>query len=113
MQLLLALLTAVLMVITDSISAAQLHLISLFPTLRFQQPVAMVQLSASETPQWLVVEKRGTIQLVKGRGATACSSEFADLRDRVDSGPAEAGLLGIAIHPQFEKNHTLFLSYTR
>jgi len=113
MRTLLALLTLALITISGTIDAAPLHLTPLFPSLSFKQPVAMVQLSAGKTPQWLVVEKRGTIQRVEGSGATAHISEFADLRDHVDAGPAEAGLLGIALHPNFDKNHTLFLSYTR
>jgi glucose/arabinose dehydrogenase len=95
------------------IRAAPVGLTPLFPTLTFQQPVAMVQLSAGDHPQWLVVERRGRIMQVEGVGAKARSSEFADLRASVESGPTEAGLLGIALHPQFQKNHTLFLSYTR
>ncbi len=113
MRSLLALLTMALVASSGSINAASLHIVPLFPSLTFKQPVAMVQLSDGGSPQWLVVEKRGTIQWVEGRGSGAHSSEFADLRDRVDAGPTEAGLLGIALHPQFEKNHTLFLSYTR
>ncbi len=113
MRSLLALLTMALVASSGSINAASLHIVPLFPSLTFKQPVAMVQLSDEGRPQWLVVEKRGTIQWVEGRGSGAHSSEFADLRDRVDAGPTEAGLLGIALHPQFEKNHTLFLSYTR
>jgi len=73
----------------------------------------MVQLAAGERPQWLILERRGRIQRVEGRGEQASRSEFADLHDLVESGPGEAGLLGIALHPQFQKNHTLYLSYTR
>jgi len=94
-------------------NALATELAPLFPTLTFQQPLAMVQLTAGEQPQWLVVEKRGRIVLVDGIGAKASSREFADLRDRVDAVPTEAGLLGVALHPKFATNHMLFLSYTR
>lgn len=96
-----------------SSGATPSRLTPLFPSLSFQQPLAMIQMPAGQQPQWLVVEKRGRILLVEGSGEQAHSSEFADLRDRVDAGPSEAGLLGIALHPRFEDNRTLLLSYTR
>lgn len=108
-----ALFVLLLTTVTACGSATPAGLEPLFPTLTFQQPVAMVQLAAGAQPQWLVVERHGRIQRVEGAGAQARHSEFADLRERVESGPTEAGLLGIALHPRFAKNRTLYLSYTR
>lgn len=108
-----AFLTLLLAAVAACGSAAPTGLVPLFSSLTFRQPVAMVQLSAGDSPQWLVLERRGRIMLVEGVGAQARSSEFADLREHVESGPTEAGLLGIALHPHFQNNRTLFLSYTR
>lgn len=113
MRLLKSFLILLLVAVAACTRAAPAGLTPLFPALTFQQPVAMVQLTRGERPQWLVLERRGRIMLVEGVGAQARSREFADLRNDVDSGPGEAGLLGIALHPRFVNNRTLFLSYTR
>jgi len=45
----------------------------------------------------------------------AAATLFIDIRNRVDSGPNEAGLLGMAFHPGWGNNGNfeVFLSYTR
>lgn len=41
------------------------------------------------------------------------SNVFVDISGNVESGPNEAGLLGMAFHPDFAMNGEVFLSYTR
>ncbi len=84
----------------------------LFSGQRFSQPVAMVQ-TPQPTPYWYVVEKRGRVIRMEGEGEKAKRTLFFDLSVRVEAGPSEAGLLGIAFHPQFASNRQVYLSYTR
>lgn len=56
-----------------------------------------------------VVEKGGTIALLEnGRRGTV----FLDIRDRVRSSNYEQGLLGLAFHPNFERNGYFYVNYT-
>jgi glucose/arabinose dehydrogenase len=57
-----------------------------------------------------VVERRGTIRVVKS-GALVAGS-FLDIRGPVLSG-GERGLLGLAFHPRFSANGRFFVTYTR
>ena len=52
-----------------------------------------------------VVEQPGTIKIVRN-GAVA--GTFLDLRSRVKSG-GEQGLLSVAFHPQYAKNHRFYV----
>src|SRR2546428_10227765 len=65
-----------------------------FAGLRFRAPLQVLQ--APGEARFFVVEKAGTVQAVSGTTA----STFLDIRARVNSAPAEAGLLGLAVHPR-------------
>jgi glucose/arabinose dehydrogenase len=80
-----------------------------FPNLSFVQPVALVQ-HPQDQNRWYVVEQAGVVRTFAGAGATA-SETFIDIGDRIASG-GEAGLLGMAFHPDFAANHLFYLSYT-
>ncbi len=57
-----------------------------------------------------VVEQPGRIlRLLDGQPAAV----FVDIRGRVENGPNEAGLLGMAFDPAFAANGRVYLSYTR
>ncbi len=84
----------------------------MFGGLRFSQPVALLQ-TPQPSPHWFVVEKGGRVLRLEGEGVEAKRAVFIDLGDRVDAGPTEAGLLGMAFHPQFARNNLVYLSYTR
>ncbi len=86
----------------------QLESVPPFAGRTFVQPLDLRQ-APGDDERWFLVEKRGTIQLLQSGAEPAL---FADLRDRVDSGPSEAGLLGLAFHPAFAENRQVFLSYT-
>ena len=85
-----------------------------FTQLVFEQPLAMMQ-APSDSTRWFVVEKAGMVWEFANDPDTALAdaSVFADISARVDSSPTEAGLLGMAFHPDFETNGEVFLSYTR
>jgi glucose/arabinose dehydrogenase len=78
----------------------------------FSLPVALLQ-TPQQTPHWYVVEKGGRVVRVAGEGAAARTALFVDISDRVDAGPNEAGLLGMAFPPAFADNGQVYLSYTR
>ncbi len=54
-----------------------------------------------------VVEQGGIIKRVKGKRVEV----WLDLSDRVESG-GEKGLLGLAFHPEYEKNGRIYVYYT-
>ncbi|MGD8571472.1 MAG: PQQ-dependent sugar dehydrogenase [Gammaproteobacteria bacterium] len=61
---------------------------------------------------WYVVEKPGRVLRLERNNNEYQSSLFIDITDRVDDGPNEAGLLGMAFHPQYATNGYVYLSYT-
>jgi uncharacterized repeat protein (TIGR03806 family) len=75
----------------------------------FQFPVAMQAIPGDRT-RFYVVEKKGT---VRRAGADGTASVALDIRERVNAGPNEAGLLGLALHPKFTENGFVYLSYTK
>jgi glucose/arabinose dehydrogenase len=81
-----------------------------FSQLSFASPVAMLQ-APGDASHWYVVEQRGTVQVFDNATNVASMSTFIDISGRVSSG-GEAGLLGMAFHPDFANNGEVFLSYT-
>ena len=84
----------------------------LFPGEVFSRPVALLQ-TPNATPYWYVLEKDGRVLRMQGEGAAASRALFADISARVEAGPSEAGLLGMAFAPDFADNGLVYLSYTR
>ncbi|WP_161958703.1 PQQ-dependent sugar dehydrogenase [Ferruginivarius sediminum] len=82
-----------------------------FPELKFERPVALIQ-SPTADATWYVVEQRGVVWRVEASRGKTDKTVFADIRGRVEDGPNEAGLLGMAFHPNFARNGEVFLSYT-
>lgn len=80
-----------------------------FEELELSVPVFMLQ-APDDNDHWYVVEKHGRILRVDSN--TKQAGLFIDLSDRVDSGPNEAGLLGMAFHPEYATNGQVYLSYT-
>jgi len=72
-----------------------------FPSLSFASPVAMLQ-APTDASRWFVVEQAGVVRVFANDPNIAAATTFIDISDRV-SFPAdsEAGLLGMAFHPQF------------
>ena len=76
------------------------------------QPLAMVQ-APGDNSRWFVVERAGRVLVFDNREDVGGSDVFVDIRDVVESGPGESGLLGLAFHPEFDVNGQVYLSYTR
>ncbi|CAN5137400.1 hypothetical protein BH24PSE2_BH24PSE2_04560 [soil metagenome] len=77
----------------------------------FVEPVALLQ-APDDDARWFVLERRGRVLVFDDDENVANASLFIDISSRVDAGPREAGLLGLAFHPDFESNGQVFLSYT-
>ena len=82
-----------------------------FPDLSFDSPVSMIQ-APGDASRWFVVEQRGVVCVFDNDPATDSSAVFVDISGRVDDGPNEAGLLGMAFHPAFPTTPEVYLSYT-
>lgn len=73
----------------------------------FTRPLACVDDGSGRI---FIVEQPGRIRLA--HDGMLEPQPFLDLTDRVYSGDNECGLLGLAFHPNFEKNGRFFVNYT-
>ena len=77
------------------------------------EPVALVAAPGEPVGRLFVVEKRGPVRVLRGKRFEP--TPFLDLTGKVslesrDNG--EQGLLGLAFHPQFQKNGRFYVNYT-
>ncbi len=77
---------------------------------KLDRPVYAVQ-APGDRQGIYVVEQAGRVFYFAGLEADA-STLVVDIAPKVNTSHSEAGLLGIAFHPRFAENGTLFLSYT-
>jgi len=83
-----------------------------FPDLpAISQPIALRQLPG-DASHWYLAQKGGVIVRFENRADVASVTTFVDIDARVNSGANEAGLLGMAFHPDFATNGEVYLSYT-
>ncbi len=84
-----------------------------YPNLTFNQPVALLQAPGDGT-RWFVLEKPGIIRSFDATNPNVATTRTVlDIRDRVlQLGQSEAGLLGLAFHPDFAVNHRVYVNYT-
>jgi glucose/arabinose dehydrogenase len=57
-----------------------------------------------------ILEQEGVIRILKE--GQLLPTPFLDIRPKVNSGPNEAGLLGLAFHPNYTENGLFFINYT-
>jgi glucose/arabinose dehydrogenase len=74
-----------------------------------ERPVEAVNAGDSSN-RLFVLEKEGRVRVVKNGQLLA--QPFLDIRERVEDGGNEQGMLGIAFHPGFEANGRFFVFYT-
>ena len=81
-----------------------------FAGVNLSAPTALTQAPGDDT-RWFALEQRGVVTVFANDDATATGSTFLNISLRVQFS-GEAGLLGIAFHPDFASNGQVFLSYT-
>jgi glucose/arabinose dehydrogenase len=81
-----------------------------FAGLTFESPVAMLQ-PPNDASRWYVVEQGGRILVFENDPDVETADEFVDLTASVLF-DGEAGLLGMAFHPDFSTNGLVYLNYT-
>ncbi len=81
-----------------------------FPGLSFASPTAMLQ-APDDASRWFVVEQGGVVRAFANDPDAADSTAFIDLGSRVLE-DGEAGLLGMAFHPDFATNGLVYLNFS-
>lgn len=91
-------------------SDAEIQLERAFPNLSFSSPVWLQQ-APGETDRWFVIEQPGRVRVFADDENLGSADTFIDITGRVTDG-GERGLLGMAFHPDWPTNRTVYLSYT-
>ena len=92
-------------------ATSQIKLQRMFKNIAMNAIVFMTQ-APGDDQYWYVVEKSGRVLKIKNNIDATKASVFIDITERVDSSPNEAGLLGMAFHPDYQSNGYVYLSYT-
>ena len=85
--------------------------IDAFPELHFESPVDLTHANDGSN-RLFVLEQEGTIRVFNNESSATTSQEFLNIKKKVSYG-GEAGLLGLAFHPDYKNNGYFFLNYTR
>ena len=80
------------------------------PALAFSAPVGALQ-APGDSSRWFVIEQAGHVRVFANQAGTSVAGDFLDVSGRV-SFSGEAGLLGMAFHPQFPVDPRVYISYT-
>ncbi len=75
------------------------------------KPVALAFAPGDASGRLFVVEKTGTVRIMRNGTIDPKSTPFLDLAKRV-SGASEQGLLGLAFHPRYRENRRLYVNLT-
>jgi glucose/arabinose dehydrogenase len=81
-----------------------------FTSLDFASPVSMQQ-APNDPSRWFLVEQSGRVFVFENDPDVSNANEFVDLRNRVHR-EREAGLLGMAFHPDFSANGLVYLNFS-
>ena len=93
------------------LSTASVSLDRVYPFVDFNNAIALEQ--APDTPGWwYVAEQPGRIYRFVDDPSTHSTELVVDIRSRVNDSSNEAGLLGMAFHPDFATNGEVYLNYT-
>ena len=79
---------------------------------KFELPLGLVK--APGLPNWIfVVQQRGKVYRVEDKAGASKRTLLLDLSKLVSQQNNETGLLGLAFHPDFQKNGKFYVSYTK
>ena len=78
---------------------------------KLSKPVALTFAPGDPGDRLYVVEKTGTIRILRDGRLDPAAKPFLDFRTRV-SKASEQGLLGLAFHPRFAENRRLYVNLT-
>ena len=90
--------------------APEIEVRRVFAELEFTRPVFLTH-AGDGSDRIFVVEQPGRIQVFDNT-ENPVADLFLDITSQVNSGPNEAGLLGLAFHPSYADNGRLFIYYT-
>ncbi len=94
--------------VSDPIPVDQLQ-IDLTPIAQVQDPLFVTH-AGDGSGRIFIVEKAGTIRILQD--GLVLDQPFLDIRDHVQSGGSEMGLLGLAFSPDFAESGHFFVNYT-
>ncbi len=97
---------------TSGSSLASMQLRRVFGGLAFTKPILLTH-AGDNSDRIFVVEQGGVIKIFPNQDNVAGAKTFLDIRSRVNASPNEAGLLGLAFHPQYASNGKFYVYYTR
>ncbi|NUO83623.1 PQQ-dependent sugar dehydrogenase [candidate division KSB1 bacterium] len=97
---------------TSGNALASMQLRRVFNGLAFVKPILLTH-AGDGSDRIFVVEQAGIIKVFPNQDNVAGAKTFLDIRARVNDDPNEAGLLGLAFHPQYASNGKFYLYYTR
>jgi glucose/arabinose dehydrogenase len=92
-------------------SNVRIALKRVFGLLSFDSPVGLLQ-APGDPSRWFVLEQDGIVQTFANVADPAAATEFLNIEGPVQC-CGEAGLLGLAFHPDFPRTPRVFVSYTR
>ena len=91
---------------------SQYQLKPAFPNLsNFSYPIEMVQ-AFDGTNRLFVAQQRGLIYVFDNSPNVSSKKIFLNMSGKVSASGGEAGLLGLAFHPNYENNRYFYLNYT-
>ncbi len=96
---------------SPSSSSGSVKLVEAYPNLTFNQPLDYHPAN-DDKGRVFVVEKTGTILVFHNDPQVQTTHVFMDLTNRVDSRSPEKGLLGFALHPDYQHNGFFYVNYT-
>lgn len=97
---------------TISNSFSQYQLKPAFPSLpNFSYPIEMVQ-AFDGTNRLFVAQQRGLIYVFDNSPSVSSKKIFLNLSGKVSPSGGEAGLLGLAFHPNYETNRYFYVNFT-
>ncbi len=92
------------------LSDAAVELVEAFPDVRLSDAMTISQ-SDQSPGYWYIIEREGELRRFEDDPSATDAPLIMDIRDRVAYG-SEAGLLGMALHPNFANNGDIYLYYT-